>query len=198
MSKVYEEAPPAAYDLLRRALAHHPELVQHELAVKLVFVSKLDRDEELVRCLRCHGANADAIISLFRGKQRLYNPGLDAEITIDLAVWKDADERRQLALLDHEITHLELVRNKDMSVRLMDDGRPRYKLKPDDFTLTGFYATVRRYGEHATEQRAVTQVAAQVFEAMRAHIESAGATTGAVYGATQAPTTPTVLIEPGT
>ena len=82
----------------------------------------------------------------------------DATITLDAAHWKEMAEdevdgyRQAFALLDHELYHLEVRREKDSKRILTDDaGRPKFRMRPHDWEITGFRAVAERNKQHAAE-----------------------------------------------
>src|SRR4051812_2422250 len=60
--------------------------------------------------LKFHGYTAAAVIKVNSLKDRV--AGLnDCRILLNAEVWKDADKKRRQALIDHELHHLEVVRD---------------------------------------------------------------------------------------
>jgi hypothetical protein len=88
----------------------------------------------------------------------------DATITIDHEEWdKLSDDEtdgagRKRALIDHELHHLIVRRDKMTGLVATDDrGRPLFKMKPHDWEITGFKAVVERHGRHSYEKRQARQ-----------------------------------------
>lgn len=61
---------------------------------------------------------------------------------------------RRLALLDHELTHLEVV-EQGGKFKVTGDGRPKIYMRPDDWTFTGFKEIVERHGTESYEYEEV-------------------------------------------
>jgi hypothetical protein len=114
-------------------------------------------EDELVPCLRLRGAACLAYIRTIRVQQKIYLE-YDAEIMVDNFHWRDMLEPRRKAVLDHELTHLEICKNKQGQPKLDDQGRAKIRLKPDDYTLTGFYQNVRRHGSNSPEWNSLASV----------------------------------------
>jgi len=77
------------------------------------------------------------------------------EIIIDGDKWSLLDAERQVAILDHELCHLEL--QTDYSGTKRDDlGRPRLKMVHHDHQYGWFDAVVRRHGKASIEAEQVT------------------------------------------
>ena len=80
----------------------------------------------------------------------------DAKLRLDGSAWGDMTPEARTALIDHELTHLELVCDKETGDPVRDDhGRPRLKSRPHDWEIGGFDEVVRRHGDHAPELRAL-------------------------------------------
>lgn len=98
----------------------------------------------------------------------------DAKLLIDLREWEDRDDAERLAILDHELSHLELVlvpekqlwrlraEDPDAPDYKVDDlGRPRLRAKPADWASSdGFVRVVERHGAAAAEYRSLTSATA--------------------------------------
>jgi Putative phage metallopeptidase len=150
MSLSYEQAGEEIHGMARDIIQqHHGELDMPGFQIKLciMFVSDHETDEP---CLELHGDPAGAVISVIPYKQRA-DKRADAEIIIDRLVWEDLNDRQRTALLDHEITHLEIQLDENGCVKTDDIGRPKLKLKRHDWTLSGFRSIAVRYGSDALE-----------------------------------------------
>lgn len=99
------------------------------------------------------GARAAAKIRRLNAANRLLT-ALDVVIEIDKDTWDELDEKQQRALLDHELTHLEL----DPDKKRYTDDRPVLKTRKDDWVLTGFYEVVQRHGAAALEAISIRKV----------------------------------------
>lgn len=154
MSKIFTPIPASApaHDLLASIIRdHHPDLAEAGLSIGLIFVASTGT----APALRHHGWPAQAIVRNESAENRAKGAA-DATITIDKANWDDltADQRR--ALLDHEVTHIELRRDrKSGAVKRDDKDRPLVKLLPHDYECAGFRAVAERYGDDSPEVRAM-------------------------------------------
>ena len=150
MSLTLEQAPPDVHELAGRIIAeHHPELCWgNENRVRLCILMASDPDDEVA--VRCHGYPAAAKISIIPYKQRV-DKRADCEIIIDGGKWEESSERQRMALLDHEITHIEVCRDENGFVKTDDLGRPKLKLRLHDFDFGGFRSICQRYGADALE-----------------------------------------------
>lgn len=103
-------------------------------------------------------------------KARVLGSG-DALVMIDGDRWMDFEEPEQRAILDHELTHLELVYDDDgelpeaaieaaeanptkerpRPIRLDDEGRPRLRIRLHDHQFGWFDDVVARHGRQAVE-----------------------------------------------
>lgn len=156
---IYSKASPAVNDLLAEIMAaYHQELVDAEVTGSVIFVEKITAENVSVPCLKLHGAAALAVIRLTSKKQKVH-VNHDFEITIDACAWAESSPEKKRAILDHELTHVHLRRHRQTNEISRDDtGRPRLYLKPDDFSLTGFYEIATRHGINAAEAESVERV----------------------------------------
>ncbi len=92
-------------------------------------------------------------------KDRL-TKGYDAELLIDENKWNDMSQKRQLAFLDHESSHLALIprkKKKDddedaLPYKLDDLGRPKLKSVDGDANVGDmFLHVIARHGYDAIE-----------------------------------------------
>ncbi len=70
-------------------------------------------------------------------------------ITIDRFSWKHLDHDHRRALLDHELTHIQVDVEKEF---------PRVTLRAHDFELGGFYEVAERHRAAAPEARVQRQI----------------------------------------
>jgi hypothetical protein len=161
MSIEHEQADDFTYRLAREVMeAHHPELrmmgKDGPEYVRLCIFFAYDDDKPGESAVKCHGYPAAAVVSLIPAKARL-DKRADAEIVIDRRNWEGLTETRQRALLDHEITHIEIQTDENGIVVSDYVGRPKLKLKLHDFDFGGFRSIARRYGEDAPEVQLARQ-----------------------------------------
>lgn len=97
------------------------------------------------------GAAAAAQVKVVALKDRL-TKGYDVELLIDGDNWPNTPLPTQIALLDHELTHIRPTGLRD------DLGRPSIKLREEDFIVWGFIEVAQRHGIAAIECRSVKQL----------------------------------------
>lgn len=148
-------APKEIHDMAReilRAEWHHDIRLgqgnEDQDFIRLcIFLAHSDSSEPPVKL---HGYPCAAKIAIIPYKQRV-DKRADAEITIDALWWDNATEPAQRALLDHEISHLELSKDDLGCLKTDDQGRPKLSLRLHDWQLGGFRAIAQRYGDNAPE-----------------------------------------------
>lgn len=155
MPVIYERAGADVLAMAQKIMEdHHPELRlgEREYPKLCIFMatSVSDGESEPEPAVKLHGYPCQAVVSVIPYKQRV-DKRADAEIIIDEKNWLDLSETKQRALLDHEITHLEIQKDKDGFVKTDDMGRPKLKLKLHDFDFGGFREVSRRWGDDAPE-----------------------------------------------
>lgn len=90
----------------------------------------------------------------------------DSTIVIDGDQFFDLPEEKQIAVLDHELQHLEIVRDEENGIQLDDCNRPKLKMRLHDLFVGGFTAVIARHGEDAVEVEQVREVVRSVDEVM--------------------------------
>jgi hypothetical protein len=170
MPKEYSKAPDQIVAMVNQLLhRYYPELVEVKFEIAVVIESAYE-DDELCQGLKLHGMDCAATIGKISAKQRLYNPA-DALITLD-GFWLDQhpEDADRLAVLDHEIRHVKLTMKKE-SVVIGEDGRAKFKMRPDELYFTGFLNVVERHGMAAGEAGDALEIAGQVRQALRLYEE---------------------------
>lgn len=154
MAITYEEAPDDVLDLIHQVMiAHHADLHLVGVTVSAVMASKEEGDDA-VPALKTRGQVIAAKIQITSLVDRARGLA-DAKLTICQYTWDRMPPATRLALLDHELTHLELVRDKDEQPVYDDRGRPKLKTRHHDWELTGFVEVAARHREASVEVRDV-------------------------------------------
>jgi len=152
MGTIYEKVPAEVRNLVETVLTHHhQELMTAHITLNILFAFSYDKDGEPLpaKKIRGHQALAWTSVTSLQARAR----GLpDAKIVIDRCFgWERLAESRRTALIDHELTHLALVFDKDGDMKEDDLGRPKLQLRHHDWELTGFAEVAERHGEAAVE-----------------------------------------------
>jgi hypothetical protein len=152
MPATYLRAPVQVTELLAKVQNRfHPRLDNAgvRIGVLMAFAGvKEDGSTEGFAIKGYGGAQAAAKIANVSLKDRVVK-GYDAELILDGDTWPKRPEAQQIALLDHELTHIGLTGNID------DVGRPKLKLREEDFIVWGFLEVVQRHGAMALEAQSV-------------------------------------------
>ncbi|MCE5230493.1 hypothetical protein LLG95_12990, partial [bacterium] len=151
--KTVERASKDVTALLNKALREwHQDLKDAEVKIGVVMVTCEDGP-----AITDNGAPAIAKVRRLNERDRLLMD-LDATIEIDAAWWDESEEERRIALLDHELTHLEVDGSKSAGFKRHADGRPKLAMQPDDWQISGFYEVVERHGASAPDAIAIRKV----------------------------------------
>lgn len=106
--------------------------------------------EEPGCALKHQGYPAGAIAKIVSTKDRA--AGLaDAMIVVDRYTYSGLTEKRKDALIDHELYHFDLARDKDGFPKADGLGRLKLKMRMHDHQLGWFDAIANRHGEHSME-----------------------------------------------
>lgn len=147
----YEKASPVIHDLVKKVMAdHHTDLLDCDVEIAILVVRKISEDGEAFHALKHHGAEAAAKISLVPARRRLLVDH-DLELVVDGLTWDNIPAPSREALLDHELTHVVVQKDKNGQPKTDDIGRPRLKLRPDDYAINGFFEVAERHGNFAME-----------------------------------------------
>ena len=150
MGTTFEACGPEVEKLIVKAMGEwHGDLKAAGVTVDAIFARKFDSDEEPVPAVTAHGATAAAKIAITSLQDRAR--GLkDAKLTIDGNVWDGLNAQSRIALIDHELEHLNAGEERD------DLGRPKLKMSKHDYVLAGFFSIIDRHGQAAIEHREMT------------------------------------------
>jgi hypothetical protein len=152
MPTCFQLADASVHQLAKEVMEqHHPELRMPDGDfVKLCIMMAFGDANSSEPALKLHGYAAAAIVKVIPYDQRV-DKRADAEIKIDQSQWDAFTDAQRRALLDHEITHLEIQKDDDGFVKTDDAGRPKLRMKLHDWQLGGFRSIAQRYGRDAIE-----------------------------------------------
>ena len=165
MSISYELAPPEVHDVIRRVmLNHHSGLAEAEVRIDCLFaLPPLDKNGDASGpAVKLGGYPCLAVIRVIALRDRAKGMG-DAEIVIDKEEWEVLSEAQRDALIDHEITHLQLRVNEKGAIIRDDLGRPKLTLRLHDHQFGWFDEVAQRHGRDSVE--------VQQFERFQMHHE---------------------------
>ena len=135
---------------------YHPHLVDVELKVDFLLALRGENDEY---ALTAHGYGALATIRKTNLKDRVKGLG-DCELVIDGDHYDEWSERELHALLDHELTHLELtVDKKTGRTKRADHNRPMISMRLHDRQMGWFDSVAKRWGVDSAEVQQMTELA---------------------------------------
>lgn len=135
---------------------HFPALVDAGVVVGVLSAhAKVGKNGEVSGCaLKLHGVPCLALVRVNKLRDRVRGMA-DATIDVDADQWPNHTDKKKRSLMHHELQHLVVVYDKeDGSVKTDDAGRPKLKLRPHDWQIGGFDATVEAFGGDAHEAAA--------------------------------------------
>lgn len=160
MSTTYQQADEDVLDLLQQVKRdHHPRLA--EAGVEVGIIMALNPDDDAIKA---GGYPAFAQIKVVSLKDRV-SKGYDAELLIDERKWRELTAAQRVALLDHELSHVDRVDVPERERGLFDEsagpvvswktddrGRPKLRTVNGDWHCGDAFAEViRRHGDSAIE-----------------------------------------------
>lgn len=139
---------------------YHPDLVEAgvTVAVLMAYAAK-DERTGVAKGPALKHANfpAAALVRVNQLRDRVEGKD-DATILLCGDSWATRSEEEQLAILDHELTHLEVQRDKDGAIKIDDCGRPKLKIRPHDAQMGVFYEVVKRHKSQAIESQSYAEL----------------------------------------
>ena len=160
MGKVYEKADDNVMAVMRDALSrYHPELhaLGPRVGITMITPNKDVENHPTAPTVAINGQSCAATIRKVEPKERVQN-NLDLEIKVDSYHWEKLSPAERLALMDHELTHVEIVRGSDGQPKQHDDTRPKLRLRPDEIYFTGFASVIERHGSAALEYQSLKNI----------------------------------------
>jgi hypothetical protein len=139
------------YEILQTVLeTWHPELVDAGVTIGVQFASPGEDDDSGKSAVILHGYECAAVFRITPYRWRVRGVE-DAVIEIDGNTWKSLTAEERTALIDHEVTHCELVRDREGVLKADKAGRPKLRCRLHDVVIGGFASVARRHGESALE-----------------------------------------------
>lgn len=136
---------------------YHGELKQMRVRVDVLMATATD----FKPAVSVNGYAAIAKVKIVSLKDRALGHG-DAEIIIDDLEWHRMKPEQRVALVDHELYHLEIKRNRKTGQPERDDlNRPKLKMRKHDWQIGWFNAIAQRHGEMSVEIAQATQLKAE-------------------------------------
>jgi hypothetical protein len=149
----YERAPKAIREQVTSVVErYHSGLADAGIRIDVLMVRPTvdDNDDPTGPAIKVGGYPAVACIRILGLKDRVAR-GYDAEMLLDADHYELAGEADQVAMIDHEITHIEAVTDEKGAIRLDDAERPKLKMRKHDVNVGWFSEIARRHGEASLE-----------------------------------------------
>jgi len=163
--KYFTLAPAAIHKLCKELVQlYHTDL--DSAAVKVDIVMAFHDPEGDSFALEKDGHRCLGIASNITLKNRVKGMG-DCEILLDGDAWDGLPDKQKAALLDHELEHFEVKRDKVGNFMFDDLTRPLIKLRPHDRQV-GFFDNVAR--RHRSDSMEVEQLRKMFIEAGQVYL----------------------------
>jgi hypothetical protein len=170
MGICYKDATTEERSMLEEVMSqYHRALVNAGATVFLKFAFK-ERDEEEdepeTSCLKVGGYPVAAKVKINSLDDRSEGK-MDATITVDFVTWRELNNDRRKALLDHELSHLIPKYDGDGILQRDDLGRPKLQMRKHDIQLGIFLDVVDRHQQNAMDTMVVMEAHQKVSSVMR-------------------------------
>jgi hypothetical protein len=154
MSIVYEKASDGAHEIIAKAThKFHPHLEECGAKIECLTATRVGADGEKVggSAVKVNGYPCAAKVKINSLADRTEGK-MDATITIDSEQWEEMTPDERVALVDHELQHLDVMREDEKGAVLRDDqDRPRLKLRKHDHQFGWFNAVAERHSDASFE-----------------------------------------------
>lgn len=137
-----------------------PDLVEHGVTVGVLMAMATDKELESgdePPFLKDKGYPCDAYVEKNSTKLRLKGTA-DATVVIDDGRWRELDEDEMVALIHHELHHLELSFDEDGRVELDKANRPVLNMRLHDIVIGGFRQIIEVHGAKALEAQQLRNI----------------------------------------
>lgn len=131
---------------------YHPALKENGVSIDIMLAHGPTNDEgdKLGPAVKHHGRACKAKIRVIGLKDRAAGRA-DAELILDGDVCDTWGDEEAAAIIDHELTHLELSTFEDGTIKRDDLERPKLRIRLHDIEFGWFDSVARRHKKHATE-----------------------------------------------
>lgn len=157
---VYEKPKPEVIKMVNEICEkHHGELHENDVTVEVLMAHAKTNEngESNGPPLKKSGYPCAAIVKVNSLEMRVLGHA-DARITIDGDRWPKLKPDVQRALIDHELEHLMVKKDKDGAVVFDDIERPRLRIRAHDHEVGWFSSVVRRHGRASIEWQSVDAI----------------------------------------
>ncbi len=143
----YDASTPQVAEIINSLIGqYYPDLEEGQVTIESIFAY----DNKGGFPVKAGGYPALACIKVNNLKNRVKGFA-DAEITIDAEAFKAMTDPQKIALLDHELYHVLVVRDKEGNIKTDDANRSKLRLKKHDYQMGWFKEIAQRHGENSPE-----------------------------------------------
>ena len=133
---------------------YHGKLEEAGVRVQVLMArGDVDKEGNQKPAIKVGGYPALASIKIYSLKDRVAT-GYAARMEIDADQWEIDLKEQRLAMVDHELEHLDLVYDsEDGSIKVDDAEMPKLKMVRHDMQVGWFHAVAQRHGSNSCEVR---------------------------------------------
>lgn len=158
----YRNADGQAHDLIRELIeAYHGSLKDTGVRIGALFAFA-PRDEETgeptTAAIKKYGLPACSMVRIVSQRDRI--AGLpDAQIILDGEAWeREWSDEHKRAVIDRCLQYIEVQLDEEGGVKLDDCNRPRLRIIPPDYLISGFRVIAERHGDESVEVKEARKV----------------------------------------
>lgn len=173
MSTTYRPVEESIQAVINKVLKkHHGEIFCVGVTVGAVFAELGDDAEPGDRAVKLGGYPCCATIRIVSERDRAQGMP-DAQMVIDHAAFQALTDEQKIALIDHELYHLEVRVDAGGATKFDGMNRPKLSMRLHDWQIGGFRAVAERHGENAIEVIEAGKVASSFGQLLFSFAEAA-------------------------
>lgn len=157
---IFEVADGKVHGLAQKTMKqHHGELAKAGVSLEVLFAkpNENEQGEQIGTPLKAGGLEVPFTTTITSLKHRTKGQK-DLEIVLNYPRWEEMDDGQKVALLDHALCTIALVKNKE-GTHLVDKlDRPRLRRRPPSHALGWYAAVAARHGEDAPAVRILRSI----------------------------------------
>lgn len=135
-------------DLVAEVMAaYHEELITAEVTVSTLMAHPTEKEREKgpPPYLKLHGYPAAAVVKATPYERRVQGVQ-DVTLKVDRMTWDELDDAGRVALIDHELEHIEIRSDDEGGIATDDCGRPKIGMRLHDHQIGVFRSIINRHG----------------------------------------------------
>lgn len=165
----FEQANTTELEMLAKAIGiYNKPINDYQVVVGFIkcFAVDPDNEDDYQPSLKKNGIPVIALTKPVSTKDRIIKK-YDVEIVVDGNRWNELNDDLRLAVLDHEVSSIIVMLDKEGNVSRDTSERPKVKIKKDNLMFSGSSDTLARHGENSQEFIKFNELSARINHIMK-------------------------------